>query len=259
MTGRIAAGHPAVVDAAAGILPAGGNAFDAAVAAGFAAAVAEPGLTSLAGGGFLLARTAAGEEVLFDFFVDTPGRGLPVDRPSPASRRSTSASRPPSRRSTAASARWRCPARCSGYLHVHDRLGRLPLDAVVAAGRPDSPADGVALAPRQAAIVGILEPILTREPATRRGVRTGRAPAPRRRAGAQPRPGRPSSRAGRRHERRLRSGPLHERLVDVDGRRGPGDRRGPRRVPGRRAGAARGRATAAGGSSPTRHRPSAGG
>ena len=83
VTGRVAAGHPAVVEAAAGILRAGGNAFDAAVAAGFAAAVAEPGLTSLAGGGFLLARTAAGEEVLFDFFVDTPGRGLPDDRPSP--------------------------------------------------------------------------------------------------------------------------------------------------------------------------------
>ncbi len=35
----------------------------------------EPTLTGLGGGGFLLARTAAGESQLFDFFVDTPGRG----------------------------------------------------------------------------------------------------------------------------------------------------------------------------------------
>ena len=71
----VASGHPATTAAAIEVLAAGGNAFDACVAAGFAASVAEPTLTSLGGGGFLLARTAAGEEVLFDFFVDTPGRG----------------------------------------------------------------------------------------------------------------------------------------------------------------------------------------
>ena len=71
----VASGHPATTAAAVEVLAAGGNAIDACVAAGFAAAVAEPTLTSLGGGGFLLARTAAGEEVLFDFFVDTPGLG----------------------------------------------------------------------------------------------------------------------------------------------------------------------------------------
>lgn len=71
----IASGHPLVSEAAAAILTQGGNAFDAVVAAGFAGAVAEPALTSLGGGGFLLARTARGEATLFDFFVDTPGRG----------------------------------------------------------------------------------------------------------------------------------------------------------------------------------------
>ena len=58
------------------ILRAGGNAFDASVAAGFASTVAEPALTSLGGGGFLLAYEAAsGKATAFDFFVDTPGRG----------------------------------------------------------------------------------------------------------------------------------------------------------------------------------------
>ena len=71
----MAAGHPVTADAAISTLEAGGNAFDAAVAAGVAAAVAEPCLSSLGGGGFLLACTAGGDEIVFDFFVDTPGRG----------------------------------------------------------------------------------------------------------------------------------------------------------------------------------------
>ena len=72
----IASGDQSTTEAAAAVLRGGGNAFDAAVAAGFASAVAEPLLTSLGGGGFLLARTSAGREVLFDFFVNTPGHGL---------------------------------------------------------------------------------------------------------------------------------------------------------------------------------------
>lgn len=49
--GIVAAGHEGVVEAAEAILRAGGNAFDAAVAAGFASAVVEPALTSLGGRG----------------------------------------------------------------------------------------------------------------------------------------------------------------------------------------------------------------
>ena len=58
------------------MLRAGGNAFDAVIAAGFASAVVEPALSSLGGGGFLLARPAEGGAVLHDFFADTPGLGL---------------------------------------------------------------------------------------------------------------------------------------------------------------------------------------
>jgi len=163
--GVVAAGHPDTVAGAIEMLRAGGNAYDAAVAAGFAAAVAEPGLSSLAGGGFLLARTAGSdgrrpEEVLFDFFVDTPGRG-----------RSGAASPP---ELTPVVVRFKgadqvfhtghgsvaVPGCLAGYLHVHERLGRLPLRDVVAPAVRFA-REGVVIGPQQAAVVRLLEPILT--------------------------------------------------------------------------------------------------
>ncbi len=72
--GVVAAGHPRTAEAAAEVLRAGGNAFDAAIAAFFMACVAEPVLASLGGGGFVLARDARGGARVFDFFTQTPGR-----------------------------------------------------------------------------------------------------------------------------------------------------------------------------------------
>jgi gamma-glutamyltranspeptidase/glutathione hydrolase len=78
MKGAAASGHPLTTGAACEILEKGGNAFDAAVAAGFAASVAEPNLTSLGGGGFLLAYRAGPDTgTLYDFFVNAPGKGAP--------------------------------------------------------------------------------------------------------------------------------------------------------------------------------------
>ena len=75
--GLVAAGHPATAEAAAAILDAGGNAFDAVIAGQFAACVAEPVLCSLGGGGFLLTRRGNGPVEAFDFFVQTPLRKRP--------------------------------------------------------------------------------------------------------------------------------------------------------------------------------------
>lgn len=75
--GVIAAGHPETAKTAAEILRAGGNAFDAVVAAQFTAFVAEPVLTSLGGGGFMMAETPDGKKTLYDFFVQTPGQKKP--------------------------------------------------------------------------------------------------------------------------------------------------------------------------------------
>jgi gamma-glutamyltranspeptidase/glutathione hydrolase len=77
MNGAVASGHPLTTKAAIDILNRGGTAFDAAVAAGFASIVTEPFLTSLGGGGFLLAHKADTDtDVIYDFFVNAPGKGL---------------------------------------------------------------------------------------------------------------------------------------------------------------------------------------
>ncbi|RLB66195.1 MAG: gamma-glutamyltransferase [Deltaproteobacteria bacterium] len=54
------------------MLEAGGNAFDAVVAASWAACVAEPVLASLGGAGFLMARQGSGQATLFDCGAQTP-------------------------------------------------------------------------------------------------------------------------------------------------------------------------------------------
>ena len=72
--GVVAAGHEQTARAAEIILQDGGNAFDAVVAAHLAACVAEPVLSSLAGGGYLLTHTAEEKNTLYDFFAHTPMR-----------------------------------------------------------------------------------------------------------------------------------------------------------------------------------------
>ena len=73
--GVVAGGHPATAAAGAQVLRDGGNAVDAAVAAVLTSFAAEPLLTGLGAGGYLLAVPPGGEPVLLDFFVETPGRG----------------------------------------------------------------------------------------------------------------------------------------------------------------------------------------
>lgn len=163
--GLVAGGHPAVAQAAASVLEQGGNAFDAVVAAGFAASVAEPTLSSLGGGGFLLARTAAGDATLFDFFVDTPGRGLAPDAVEPHFVPVTIAFPGSDQVFNVGRGSVAVPGCLSGYLHVHERLGDLPLAAVVAPA-VDLAAGGVVVSPMAASLVALLWPIFDRAPDT---------------------------------------------------------------------------------------------
>jgi len=68
----VAAGHEDVAKTANDILEAGGNAFDAAVAALFMTFVAEPCMSSAGGGGFATVYTADKKAGVFDFFCKTP-------------------------------------------------------------------------------------------------------------------------------------------------------------------------------------------
>lgn len=74
--GVVAAGHPATAAAGAELLRAGGNAVDAALAAVLTSFVAEPLLTGLGAGGYLLVVPPGERPILLDFFVEAPGRGL---------------------------------------------------------------------------------------------------------------------------------------------------------------------------------------
>src|SRR4051812_13485149 len=75
MRGVVAAGHPLTAEAGADVLRAGGSAVDAALAALMTAFSAEPWLTSLGAGGYMLVGSPDGEDLLLDFFVEAAGRG----------------------------------------------------------------------------------------------------------------------------------------------------------------------------------------
>jgi len=158
----VATGHELVSKAAVDILLMGGNAFDAVVAAGFAGAVAEQTLTSLGGGGFLLARTAGdpgpAEEIFFDFFVDTPGRGLKI-KPDPHFFPVTIDFGGSGQVFNVGLGSVAVPGTLKGMLHVHARLGRIPLADVL---QPATElARGHKLNDFQAEFLKMLHPIMT--------------------------------------------------------------------------------------------------
>ncbi len=72
--GVVAAGHPLTAEAGAKVLREGGNAVDAAVGAMLTSFVAEPLLTGLGAGGYMMVAGAGEEPVLLDFFVEAPAR-----------------------------------------------------------------------------------------------------------------------------------------------------------------------------------------
>ncbi len=155
--GAIAAGHPKTAAAGIEMLQLGGNAFDAVVAAVMASFVTEPALTSVAGGGFLLAHTAQNQSTLFDFFTQTPGQKREKEAiafyPVEVNFGSVVQEFHIGLGSMAV------PGTIGGLFQVHQRLGRLPLK-VVAEPAIDYARTGVEVSPFQAYCFKILQPIL---------------------------------------------------------------------------------------------------
>jgi gamma-glutamyltranspeptidase/glutathione hydrolase len=163
MRGVVAAGHPLTAEAGADVLRAGGNAVDAAVACVLMSWVVESPLTGPGAGGYMLVHTPGGEDLLLDFFVAAPGKGL--DDPEPA------ALEPIDVRFSAEAVQVFNigPSSCgvygspTGVAEALDRFGTMPLSSLVE--RPARAArEGVELTPMAASIVAILAPILTATP-----------------------------------------------------------------------------------------------
>jgi gamma-glutamyltranspeptidase/glutathione hydrolase len=155
--GVVAAGHPLTAAAGADALRAGGNAVDAAIAAMLTSFVAEPLLTGLGAGGYMLVSPPDGEPVLLDFFVEAPGRGIDRAERSPLEAVEVSFGDAVQVFNVGAAA---CgvPGNPAGVWAAAQRFGTLPLadlaDAAAALARA-----GVEITPEQAYVYEILAPI----------------------------------------------------------------------------------------------------
>ncbi|OEJ68215.1 gamma-glutamyltransferase [Magnetovibrio blakemorei] len=161
--GAIAAGDRETTRAAAEILKAGGNAFDAALAGLFASTVAEPVLSSLGGGGFLLASSAkTTAPVLYDFFAHTPRRKCDeVDfQPIDADFGTVTQEFHIGVGSIAT------PGIVKGAFDVHRELGRMPMREILQPAI-DLARSGFKLSALQASVFDIVAPIYKSTPACR--------------------------------------------------------------------------------------------
>jgi gamma-glutamyltranspeptidase/glutathione hydrolase len=161
MRGAIAAGHPVTAEVGARTLAEGGNAVDAAVAAGCASWVTESPLTGPAGGGFMLVHRARDRSTrLLDFFVTVPSGGADVEAMQavgvPFDSETTQAF-------LIGPASIAVPGAAAGLEHAHSRFGSLPWRELV---RPavDLARHGVEVTPTQAYLQDILSAIIGPSP-----------------------------------------------------------------------------------------------
>jgi gamma-glutamyltranspeptidase/glutathione hydrolase len=163
--GVVAAGHPLTAEAGAQILRAGGNAVDAALAAMVASFVAEPQLTGLGAGGYMLVAEPGEAPALLDFFVAAPGDGADTAARAPLVPAEVffEAAAQVFHVGASSCGVYGTPA---GICEAHRRFATLPLGDLVAPGAGLARA-GVELNEQQAYIFALLEPITASSPAAR--------------------------------------------------------------------------------------------
>jgi gamma-glutamyltranspeptidase / glutathione hydrolase len=157
--GVIAAGHQKTAEAGQAMFELGGNAFDAAIASALTACVVESNLASIAGGGFLLAHTKDRQNILFDFFCQTPRQKKSLEQldfyPVDVNFGDAIQAFHIGLGSIAT------PGNLAGFWEVHQKLGRLPFEAV-AQPAIDCAQNGFLVGKFNELTIKLLEPILTK-------------------------------------------------------------------------------------------------
>jgi gamma-glutamyltranspeptidase/glutathione hydrolase len=161
----VAAGHPLTAEAGARVLRAGGNAVDAALAAMLTSFVAEPMLTGLGAGGYMLVAAPGREPVLLDFFVAAPGAGADLAARAPLEPVDVSFGDAVQVFNVGAAS---CGVYgvAAGIAEAARRFGSVPL-AELAAPAADLAREGAVLTPLQAQLFEILGPIVMATPESR--------------------------------------------------------------------------------------------
>ena len=152
----VAAGHEETAKAAAEILGTGGNAFDAAIAGFLASCVVEPVLSSLGGGGFMIAHVPDEPVRTFDFFTQTPRvAALEKDVDFHAITADFGTAQQDFHIGLGSVA---TPGAVAGIFDIHRELGRLPMTEIV---RPAVRLAkiGVPINAFQAYLLSVVEPI----------------------------------------------------------------------------------------------------
>ena len=126
--GSVAAGDKTTANAAMEILKDGGNAFDAAVCAVFTSMTSEYSLTGACGGGVMLAYPKDSVPIIFDFFVHTPENNTLKNLDF---FRITVDFGPASQFFHIGKGSVAVPGNTIGLLHIHSRLGSLPLSRIL--------------------------------------------------------------------------------------------------------------------------------
>jgi gamma-glutamyltranspeptidase/glutathione hydrolase len=155
MKGVVAAGDRLTAKAGGEALRKGGNAYDAVTASIFAGYMAEPCLTSPAGGGLLLSYNRQEGSSFYDFFVDTPPIKGTTDKDFYPIEVDFGSAKQMFHIGHASIA---IPGVVKGLLSIHEERGLLPLSEVL---RPaiTYAKKGVYLSESQSYVLKILEPI----------------------------------------------------------------------------------------------------
>lgn len=171
--GAIACGHPETAKAAELILKEGGNAFDAILAAHFTACVVEPVLASLGGGGFLLAHSKSKQNIIYDFFAQTPITPLSRDQldfyPIHADFGTTT------QEFHIGLAAIATPGAVKGIFKIHQDLCSMPMREI-AQPAIEAARKGVSVNAFQSYLFDIVNPIFTATPESRQQYQSAQAP-----------------------------------------------------------------------------------